>query len=213
MSDTSGIGYQTPGSSADRFRALSFIVRQILGSDVRTAEPAVVLSVTGGGIAIPPVVSVQVLVNQVDGLGNATPHGQIYNVPVFRLQCGNGAIICDPIVNDTGLLVVCDRDISSVQSTGGMVSNPGSSRRFDLSDSVFLPGLFGAKPTQYFQFTTTGLSFMDVNGNSIITGTGGITVTTVAGGDFTVNGIKLTQHVHGGVTIGGGTTAPPTPGT
>lgn len=179
MSD--GYGYQVPGSSNDRYRALSFIVKQILGSDVRTAEPAVVLSVTGGGISAPPTVSVQVLVNQVDGLGNATPHGQIFNVPVWRLQCGNGGIISDPVVDDTGLLVVCDRDISSVQSTGGQVSNPGSSRRFDLSDSIFLPGLFMGEISQYAQFTSTGIVITDMNGNKITMGPTGITMSNAGG--------------------------------
>jgi hypothetical protein len=176
-----GYGYQVPGSSNDRYRALSFIVKQILGSDVRTAEPAVVLSVTGGGISAPPTVSVQVLVNQVDGLGNATPHGQIFNVPVWRLQCGNGGIISDPVVDDTGLLVVCDRDISSVQSTGGQVSNPGSSRRFDLSDSIFLPGLFMGEISQYAQFTSTGIVITDMNGNKITMGPTGITMSNAGG--------------------------------
>lgn len=179
MSD--GYGYQVPGSSNDRYRALSFIVKQILGSDVRTAEPAVVLSVTGGGISAPPTVSVQVLVNQVDGLGNATPHGRIFNVPVWRLQCGNGGIISDPVVDDTGLLVVCDRDISSVQSTGGQVSNPGSSRRFDLSDSIFLPGLFMGEISQYAQFTSTGIVITDMNGNKITMGPTGITMSNAGG--------------------------------
>jgi hypothetical protein len=176
-----GYGYQVPGSSNDRYRALSFIVKQILGSDVRTAEPAVVLSVTGGGISAPPTVSVQVLVNQVDGIGNATPHGQIFNVPVWRLQCGNGGIISDPVVDDTGLLVVCDRDISSVQSTGGQVSNPGSSRRFDLSDSIFLPGLFMGEISQYAQFTSTGIVITDMNGNKITMGPTGITMSNAGG--------------------------------
>jgi hypothetical protein len=176
-----GYGFQTPGSSNDRYRVLDFIIRQILGSDVRTAEPAVVLSVSGGGVASPPVVGVQVLVNQVDGLGNATPHGQIFNVPVLRLQCGNGAVICDPVVNDTGLLVVCDRDISSVQSTGGQVSNPGSSRRFDLSDGVFLPALFMSAPTQYVQFIPTGIVVVDKNGNKITMSATGVEMQNAGG--------------------------------
>jgi hypothetical protein len=176
-----GYGYQVPGSSNDRYRALTFIVKQILGSDVRTADPAVVLSVAGGGVSAPPVVSVQVLVNQVDGLGNATPHGEIFNVPVWRLQCGNGGIISDPVVDDTGLLVVCDRDISSVQNTGGEVSNPGSSRRFDLSDGVFLPGLFMGTLSQYVQFTPTGIIITDMNGNTVTMGPTGITMSNAGG--------------------------------
>jgi len=59
---------------------------------------------------VPPIVSVQPLVNQVDGQGNPTQHGIINGVPVFRLQGGANAIIADPVAGDIGLLATASRD-------------------------------------------------------------------------------------------------------
>lgn len=158
MADSFGYGQLQPEDSGSDFNAMSFLVAQALGR-VRVAIPAVVKSVTGGGAsAVPPVVSVQVLASMVDGAGTVTPHGTIFNVPTFRLQCANGAVVADPVAGDVGLLVVCDRDISVVQSSGGKVSQPGSWRSHDLADGVYIGGLFNAAPTQYVGFDTNGVT-------------------------------------------------------
>jgi len=47
-----------------------------------------------------------------------------------------------------------------------------------------------------------------IQGNATITVTGNINL-TAAGGDITVAGISLVNHVHTGGTLGGGDTGPP----
>jgi Phage protein Gp138 N-terminal domain len=181
MSDTSNIGYGLldPTDFAGDYNSLSFIIQQALGA-VRTMVPVKVLSIAGGGVGPPPVVSVQPLVKMVDGVGNATSHGQIFNIPVFRYQGQYGAIIIDPKVGDVGMLVVADRDISSVQATNGQESTPGSWRTHDLADGIFIGGLFGGTPTAYVWFSANGVTISDANGNTIAMSAMGIAMTAVA---------------------------------
>jgi hypothetical protein len=161
MTASFGYGQMEPSDIASEFNLLWFIIQQALGY-VRTAIPVQVKSVTTAlpvGTAFVGIVSVQPLVNQIDGLGNSTPHGTIFNIPYSRLQGGSNAIIMDPAVNDIGLMVVCDRDISSVisnalaLSSGSLSSvNPGSFREFNLADGIYIPSVCNAAPTQYIEF-------------------------------------------------------------
>ena len=115
------------------FNALSFLIHQVIAGKA-FASLVQVKSVTGGtATGKPPFVSVQPLVAQIDGLGNQTPHGTVYNLPCFRLQGGNGAIVLDPVVGDIGQAIICDRDISNVKATGA-ASGPGSWRQNDWAD-------------------------------------------------------------------------------
>ena len=204
-----------PSTGGNRYNVIEFIVSQILNRDVRVATPVVVLSVSGGGPAGPAVVSVQPLISQVDGVGNTTPHGEIYNVPAFRYSCGLGSVIADPQEDDVGLLVVSDRDTSSVQSTNGEPSAPGSSRTYDLADGIYLGRLFQGPDDQYVEFTSSGVTLADKNGNVIKMQAGSIAITTTS---LTVNGsviagfggadqVGLQTHEHTG------NNTPPTPGT
>ena len=118
------IGREVETTSGDLFNTLSFLVNQVI-SGKWTVTLGLVKSVMGGGIAAPPLVSVQPMVNQTDGQGNPTPHGIINNVPAFRLQGGTGAIIADPVVGDIGLLACAMSDISAVKQTNAP-ANPGS---------------------------------------------------------------------------------------
>ena len=207
-----GYGFQTPEDAASEFEAMAFLVEQML-REARTNITVQVSSVTGDGLTTWPVVSVQPTVNQIDGMGNATPHGTIYNVPVLMIGGGNGAVISLPVVGDKGWMAVADRDISSVQNNDGAVSNPGSNRIMDLSDGLYIGKVWGKFPTQYVQFTATGINMVDMNGNKLQSGPAGFNVITAPGGDFVVNGVSATLHIHGGVTTGGGSTTPPVPGT
>lgn len=65
----------------------------------------------------------------------------------------------DPHVGDVGVIVTASRDISSVKATGGTQSNPGSGRRFSLSDGIYLGTVISATaPTQYVQFNSDGIA-------------------------------------------------------
>lgn len=149
-------GFQTPDAAATDFNAMSFLVQALI-NQMATATLVKVMSVTNaGGIAPVGFVDILPLVNLVDGDGVAVPHGTIYRCPYQRLQGGANAIILDPQVGDIGLAVFADRDISSVTANKGQ-ANPGSARRFDMADGLYLGGFLNAAPTQYVQFSATGI--------------------------------------------------------
>ena len=141
------------------YNANTFLVWSILAG-VRTMQPCKILSVTNaGGISPVGFVSLQPLVNQLDGYGNAEPHGPLNNVPYFRLQGGANAIIIDPQVGDIGFAGFADRDISSVKATKGR-ANPGSYRQFDMADAVYFGGILNGTPNQYIAFSASGIALL-----------------------------------------------------
>jgi hypothetical protein len=172
------LGYEgeaDPTTGLGHFNALSFIAKQIL-SRAWTMTLAQVKSVTNSGeVKDTGSVSLQPLVNQVDGQGNATPHGTISNAIYFRYGGKDGAIICDPAVGDIGIMLSASSDISSVKANKAQ-ANPGSSRRFDPADAIYLGAVLSAAPTQYVTFTSTGIKIADKNGNAIEFKEGGIFV-------------------------------------
>lgn len=149
-------------TGANPFNAITFLAEQIAAGKAFAALVQV-KSVTGGTAAgAPPRVSVQPMVNQVDGLGNQVPHGTIYNVPCFRLQGAYGAVVLDPGVGEIGVAVVCDRDISNVKSTAA-VSGPGSFRQNDWADGCYFGGFLNAAPESYVAITSTGMQLVSPN--------------------------------------------------
>lgn len=156
------VGYLGTAESTDNgsdYNANTFLVWSILAR-VRTMQPCKVLSVTNaGGVSPVGFVSLQPLVNQLDGYGNAMPHGPLYNVPYFRLQGGSNAIILDPEVGDIGFAGIADRDISSVKATKAQ-ANPGSRRQFSMADAVYFGGILNGTPTQYIAFSSGGISIV-----------------------------------------------------
>src|SRR5262249_24754419 len=144
----------------------AFIVQQMLAL-ARTAIPVKIVDATNtGGLSPVGFVDVMPLVNQVDGVGNQTPHGTVFGLPYLRLQGGSNAVIMDPQVGDIGIAVVADRDISAVKSSKGQ-ANPGSRRRFSLADGIYIGGILNGTPKQYITFTSAGVKMADGNGNII----------------------------------------------
>jgi hypothetical protein len=218
------LGYQgaaDPTTAGDHFNAMWFIAKQILAG-AWTVTLAQVKSVANAGeVKDTGTVSLQPLVNQVDGQGNATPHGTISNAIYFRYAGGNGAVICDPVVGDIGIMLSASSDISSVKANKAQ-ANPGSSRKFNPADAIYLGAVLSAAPTQYVTFTSTGLKIADKNNNTIELKQGGIVLTgnvvvqgnlqlsgniqdqngnTYAGtikttGDVVANNISLQNHHH-----------------
>lgn len=220
-------GQQSTYDDTSDHNAIAFLIRQTLGS-VRTGIPVKVTAVHDGGLGPAPTVDVQPLVNQIDGIGNQTAHGKIFGIPVLRIQGGKNAIICDPAVDDIGWLSIADRDISAVKANKGKQSNPGSYRRHNLADGVYIGAILNpADPTQYVQFTANGIKIADKNGNIVEMKSGEIDITATKvtiSGDLAVSGkitaaaeitagfggadsVTLTQHKHPGNNL------PPTPGT
>jgi len=143
--------------NASEVNRLNYIIKTAL-SGLRTAMPVQVMSVTNsGGISPIGYVGVMPLVSTLDGNGQVVDHATIYNVPYMRIQGGSNGIILDPAVGDIGLAIVCDRDITAVKSAK-KVSAPGSLRKNDMSDMVYLMTIIGAAPTQYVQFSSSGIT-------------------------------------------------------
>lgn len=223
-------GFLEASTSGSDFAVLDFIIGARLAR-VNTATLVKVQAVTNtGGVAAVGFVDVQPLVNLIDADGNAYGHGTVYHLPYSRLQGGANAIILDPQVGDIGVAVFCDRDISSVKQNK-TASNPGSRRRFDMADGVYLGGVLNGVPTQYVQFSDAGITLDSPTAIALdapqvtlsapqvtIAASTGLTITTptvnlsgalVATGEVTANGKALSTHVHTGVTSGSSNTGPP----
>ena len=204
MTDT---GYPTalqPNSDASGYNELAFVVNQIVGR-IATSTLVRVMSVTPGPSLEIGTVSVMPCVHQVDGAMNATPHGTVYNLPYARVQGGVNAVICDPAVGDIGWAGFCSTDISVVKASRAP-GVPGSRRRFDWSDGVYLFTVIGlTPPTRYIQFTASGIAITGASGDTItvhadtvnvtagavnLGGTGGAKVARV--GDSVVGGVITT---------------------
>lgn len=223
--DNIGYGQMTPFDTGSEFNVTAFIIRQMIArmSTMKLVRVEAVHS--NGEVAAAGTVDVLPLVMLVDGNRNATAQGVVHGIPWWRLQGGAWAVICDPVVGDIGYVVVSDRDISAVKATG-KPSPPGSLRKFDLADGVYVGGVLNAAPTSYVQLKEDGgLKIVDGHGNVLETSstgfalTGNVLVTgsiqatgAVQAGHGTGDQIGLQTHLH---TSGGSgsPTSVPTPGT
>lgn len=150
-------GLAQAGQGDSEFGALQFLISQALNR-VSTATLVKVVSVTNaGGLSPVGFVDVQPLVNQLDGAGNAVPHGVLHRLPYFRLQGGADAVILDPKVGDIGMAAFANRDISLVKTSKAQ-NNPGSWRSHDMADGLYFGGLLNGTPVQYVQFTAGGIN-------------------------------------------------------
>lgn len=211
--------YTTFGSlpdTTDEFNRLSFVVRSIMAQQATTTL-VIVRAVEDDTVDVQPMVA------QVDGAGNAVDHGIIHGLPVWRLQGGNSAVIVTPAVGDIGLAVFASTDISNVKRAKEPTT-PGSFRRFDWSDGIYLGGLLNAPPEQFIRMDDSGVTItaapglpvmieadsmainadtVNISGNLVVGGN----ISTSAGSTF--NGKSFDSHTHGGVTTGSGTSGPP----
>lgn len=165
-------------TGSTEFDALQFISRQVLNK-VATATLVQVKAVQPGGTGPVGLVDVQPMVAQLDGYGNAVPHGTIFNVPYLRLQGGASAIIIDPVVGDIGLAWFASHDISSVKQTK-KPGLPGSRRRFDWADALYMGGLLNGAPQQFIQIDPElGITITSATGKPVtINAPGGAMITS-----------------------------------
>ncbi len=171
---------QTPISDVSDASRMQYLISAML-TRVRTAQPVKVLSVSNdGGVSKVGTVSIQPLVSQMDAEGNTTPHGTIYNVPYLRLQGGGNAVILDPKVGDIGVAVFCDRDISRVK-VAAQAAGPGSARKHDMSDAIYLGTVISQVPTTYMLVNDSQIT----HAAPLVSVTHNLTVSNGATGTFT----------------------------
>jgi hypothetical protein len=201
----SGFAGYNPGldrlNAVTQYAAQELLFRRLMAGNATAKLVKVVSCTNSGADAAVGTVDVQPLVNQIDGFGNATPHGQLYALPYFRLQGGASAIILDPVAGDLGLAIFCDRDSSSVVRTKAQ-ANPGSRRMFDMADGLYLGGFLNGAPTQYIQFLANG-GGINVVSPQAVTVTAP-TITADASTTFVVNSpiIALNGQITGGTESG-----------
>lgn len=181
-STTPGAGQQQPEDSVGDFNPLQFLIKQAL-LQVSTIKIVSVLSVDTDKHTV----GVQIAVNQLDGNNNSTPHGQIFNIPYIWAMGGTNAFQIDPAAGDMGVMLCCDRDISSVKANQA-IANPGSARTFSPSDGIYLfgiPGLNGTAPTQWFKWLVGG-------GFNLTDSLGNVQSSSSAG--ISINGLVINQQ-------------------
>lgn len=211
--------YTTFGSLPDttnEYNRMAFVVRSIMAQQATTTL-VIVRAVEDDTVDVQPMVA------QVDGAGNAVDHGIIHGLPVWRLQGGNSAVIVTPEVGDIGLAVFASTDISNVKRAKEPTT-PGSFRRFDWSDGIYLGGLLNSPATQWVRIDGEGVDItaspglpITFNADSVVinadtvTMSGDLVVTgSITGGaGSTFGGKAFDSHAHTGVTTGGGTSGPP----
>ncbi|EIC83977.1 phage P2 baseplate assembly protein gpV [Serratia sp. M24T3] len=152
---------------------------------------------------------VKPLVTPVNAANEEIDSQSVSGIPYFRLQMGSSAIIINPQAGDMGLMLVCDEDISNVLS-GKAAATAATGQRHSRQFGVYLGGigLLNGDPTEYIEFTGSGINIVAPNGLKI-DGTVTTTSTITAEGEVTGNGIALSSHVHGGVESGGSETDKP----
>ena len=125
----------------------------------------------------------------------------------------------DPQVGDIGVAMFADRDISSVTANRAQ-ANPGSRRRFDMSDGLYFGGVLNGLPMQYVQFSAAGITIhsptavvisapdVQINCQTLeIAASSSVTITTPT---LTINGAT---QANGAITASGTVTAPNVVGT
>lgn len=154
-------------------------------------------------------VDVQPLSQRLDG-GEYQSQPPILGVPCSYTK--SGGFIIRPWIRagDVGLVVYVDHDIDKAVSDG-QESKPNTERNHSPSDAVFIGGIvLGIAPVGGLPADAVVIASEDGSVHLAVTSSG----ITIKGdvnveGDVTANGISLTQHVHGGVESGPGTTSAP----
>lgn len=143
-----------PQDTATESNTQQFMMQQMLMSNAFITL-AMVSEVSEDG----NIVAVKPLIEGFTGSGERIPKTIIYGVPVWRLQRGASAVIMTPVVDDIGLIAICDRDISGVKATK-QSSLPGSNRTHNFADAIYLGGVLNAEPSQYVKFNDDGIDIV-----------------------------------------------------
>ena len=186
-------GNKRATSGSTNFNSMEFLIRNTILGLVNTAIPVIVTEVDAGGASGPTgYVTVKPLVCQVDGFGETLDPAELFRVPYARVQGGVAALVIDPVPGDIGLAVFAKSDCSGVAQMQSKPVQPGSFRKFSMSDGFYLGGFLNRAPSVYVE--------VKQDQSIVITAASGVTVNaptvTVPSGDVIASGISLNSHTH-----------------
>lgn len=178
-------------SGSNSFNEMDTLIRAVVGK-LATAALVRVIAVQGDTVTIRPMVS------QITGDGTPTEHGDIHNVPYLKFRGGGNMVDIKPKVNDRGLAVFLSHDSSvAIRTDGDAV--PGSRRRFDWADAIYVTGLARGEPENFVRIDDTGVLIkaptIAVEGNLEVTGNTAINGNLSVSGMTTLGGPGATQFV------------------
>ena len=187
------IGQKELATGNSEFNQLSFLIKMAMNRiNVATLVQVVAVYPGAGTPDECGTVDVLPLVGLVDGAGAIWPQTTLFGLPYFRLQGGVAAVIVDPVVGDVGLVVFCDKDISSVKATNGQPSGPPTQRKFDMADGFYLGGWMPTiEPTTFVQVLPSGTINVTTPTNSIVLSPANVT-TTMGGTTIVQTGSNVT---------------------
>ena len=188
MSENTVKGQKKPNTAGSEYNALQFMIKQAIGGQVHTAIPCRVQAVDGLFVDVLP------LVSSVDGYGESVEPTTLFHLPVFRYHAGVAAVIVDPVPGDIGLAVFAQADSSNVNTDTDAPQQPGSFRRYSMSDGFYFGAFHPAPPSVYIEVTQAGVVNIQAD-------------TVNISGDCVIGGISFLNHIHTGDS--GGNTSPP----
>lgn len=173
---------------------------------------------------------VRPLISRITTQGQRVERATIASIPVLALGGGEFGITFPLKAGDRGWIEASDRDISLFMQTQAQ-AQPNTLRLHDFADGRFIPDLFAdfTLPTKHEQTLLiqhkTGKTYIGVQANELtlsvsdtaitltpsgITFTAGGNTFTLGSAGMTHNGTNIgSNHTHGGVKNGEGTTSAP----
>lgn len=151
MTDTPKLGAPFE-AQFDTGRMQEYVITQLIRK-IKTVDLVKVLAVypTAGTVGF---VDVQALVQQQATNGVVIDNVPIYRLPYLRLQGGKSALIIDPAVDDLGVAMFAQRDITTAIATRAEGPAP-TNRAYDAGDGLYLGGFLNQDATQWLRFFPT----------------------------------------------------------
>lgn len=151
MTDTPKLGAPFE-AQFDSGRLQEYVITQLIRK-IKTVDLVKVLAVypTEGTVGF---VDVQALVQQQATNGVVIDNVPIYRLPYLRLQGGKSALILDPVVDDLGVAMFAQRDITTAIATRAEGPAP-TNRAYDAGDGLYLGGFLNQDATQWLRFFPT----------------------------------------------------------
>lgn len=151
MTDTPKLGAPFE-AQFDAGRMQEYVITQLIRK-IKTVDLVKVLAVypTEGTVGF---VDVRALVQQQATNGVVIDNAPIYRLPYLRLQGGKSALIIDPVVDDLGVAMFAQRDITTAIATRAEGPAP-TNRAYDAGDGLYLGGFLNQDATQWLRFFPT----------------------------------------------------------